>query len=166
MTAGLVAAMTLGADVQPSHAGSRQNEIKAAFVFNFARFTKWPPDRFEGPSDPIRVCAHEGHTLADALGTIDGKKVGARAIAVATYPAGGPLGTGCHIALLPLGPVSIPQRGMLTVGETPDFIERGGAVGLLQVGRQVRFQINQTSIREAELEMSSKLLRLATRVVK
>ncbi|MEL6476540.1 MAG: YfiR family protein [Pseudomonadota bacterium] len=147
-------------------AGDRQDDIKAAFIFNFARFTTWPNDSFGEHPNEIRVCFHEGHHLTDSLTTIDGKQVGERVIRLVRQPAGASLQQGCNIAVLSHSQPATPARGVLTVSDSTGFIENGGSIGLLQVGRQVRFQINQQSIRQAELQMSSKLMRLATRVLK
>lgn len=149
----------------PLWANDRQNEIKAAFIFNFARFTDWPADRFTNQRDNIRVCYDQGHYLAEALQTIDGKSIGNRSIRLVSHP-GALAQSDCHILVLMPGETAQPRHGVLTVGENADFIERGGAIALVQIGRQVRFQINQRNIQQAQLRMSSKLMRLATRVVK
>lgn len=158
----LLALLVGGANM--ASAADRQNDIKAAFIFNFARFTTWPADLFDAPHDPIRVCYHEGHHLADALAQIDGKPVGDHAIALIVHGQGEAFGQRCHIALVGPGNAFTPMRGVLTVSDETDFVEQGGAVGLTQTGRQIRFQINLTSIKRSELQMSSRLMRLAARV--
>jgi hypothetical protein len=64
-------------------------------------------------------------------------------------------------SLLPLFALT---RGLLTVSDISDFSKRGGMIELLLEGNKVRFAINLTSAREAGLEVSSKLLQLATRI--
>jgi hypothetical protein len=153
---------------QGAQAADQKSLIKAVFIYNFARFTDWPADSFAGPGSGIRVCHAEGHPLAAALATIDGKEVGSRAIAVVPFPPTTRPPADCHIAVLTAsdmrGPTPV-EHGSLTVGDINDFSETGVAIGLIQVGRQVRFRINTTVIERAELRMSSKLLRLATKVV-
>ena len=53
------------------------------------------------------------------------------------------------------------ERGLLTVGESPGFIERGGIINLVEVDGHIRFQINQKAARQAGLIVSSRLLTLA-----
>lgn len=147
-------------------ASERQDNIKAAFIFNFARFTEWPADGDAGAGDPMVVCRRDDHPLAAALRTIDGEMIGEREIDVVGLPTvGGDIGR-CHILLLAAGEAVPRARGLLTVSEAPGFVDRDGAIELVQVGRQVRFQINETNLRRAGLRVSSRLLRLAIRVVK
>ncbi len=34
----------------------QEYELKAAVVFNLAKFVEWPPDTLKGPADPIAIC--------------------------------------------------------------------------------------------------------------
>jgi hypothetical protein len=40
--------------------------LKAAFVYNFAKFTEWPADAMPA-SSPIMMCVHGDPAVADAL---------------------------------------------------------------------------------------------------
>jgi hypothetical protein len=55
---------------------------------------------------------------------------------------------------------NLNQQGVLTIGEAPGFA-REGAVGLVTIGRQTRFEINTQAARSAGVVLSSQLLRLA-----
>lgn len=148
-------------------ASERHDQIKAAFIYNFARFTEWPSDSFDSPSSSVRLCFRSSHPLSRALDTIDRKMVGDRSIELIRLHDGA-VEAACHISLLSEADTaqSIPAaRGLLTVGDAPHFAENGGVIELIQVGRQIRFQINSTAIDRAHLRMSSKLLRLATDVI-
>ncbi len=50
---------------------------------------------------------------------------------------------------------------ILTVGETPGFAERGGMIRFTLEDNRVRFEINVEAAREADLNISSRLLTLA-----
>ena len=54
---------------------------------------------------------------------------------------------------------------MLTVGETDGFARQGGTIGFTMEGDRVRFEINTRAAQRAGLEISSRLLRLASRVI-
>jgi hypothetical protein len=62
-------------------------QVKAAFLYNFAKFVEWPPATFANPQDPIGICivgqSPFGLTLDD---TVRGKKIGERAFAVRSVP--------------------------------------------------------------------------------
>lgn len=47
------------------------------------------------------------------------------------------------------------------VGETDDFLERGGMITLPAERNRVRLRINANALRAASLDVSSKLLRVA-----
>jgi hypothetical protein len=50
----------------------------------------------------------------------------------------------------------------LTVGDTDEFTRLGGCVRFFFVDNRLRFEVNMKCIERADLEVSSKLLRLAT----
>lgn len=59
------------------------------------------------------------------------------------------------------GPYIRTARGMLTVGDTPDFIPQGGVIAFVQDGGNVRFRINDDAAVRAGLQISARLLRLS-----
>ena len=54
---------------------------------------------------------------------------------------------------------------ILTIGETENFLESGGVINFLMEDEKVCFEINVTAAKINKLRISSKLLRLAKRVV-
>ena len=141
--------------------------IKAAFIYNFARFTEWPAGSFAETDSYLRVCYVRGDSMAQALETIDGKSVGTRSIMIVAVAPDGSFPGSCHINIVPSGggpSDQIPVRGQLTVADIGAIGDSDAAVSLVQVGRQIRFQVDVTLVELAELRMSSKLLRLAIRV--
>ena len=61
---------------------------------------------------------------------------------------------------------SVKKHSVLTVGEMKGFLKSGGVINFLMEAKKVRFEINITAAKRAKLELRSKLLRLAKRVVK
>ena len=55
----------------------------------------------------------------------------------------------------------IGTRSVLTVGETDRFVRTGGMVALVRSGDQMQIEVNLETLRTAQLQMSSRLLRLA-----
>lgn len=166
-----IAAVALAACLFASEAvaesGDQKSLIKAAFIFNFARFTEWPEGSFAGARSKVRICYRSDDPLGDALTTIDGKQIGTRAIEVVRLDKDAGMSQGCHIAILPAAEIrgAAPAiRGLLTIADLTDLGQTDVAVGLIQIGRQIRFQVNTSVIAEADLRMSSKLLRLAAKV--
>jgi hypothetical protein len=54
---------------------------------------------------------------------------------------------------------------VLTVGDAPDFLERGGMIQFVLVANRVRFEVNLDAAREAGLQLSAELLKVAAKVV-
>ena len=55
--------------------------------------------------------------------------------------------------------------GVLSVGETEDFIDQGGIVKFVADNGRIQFQINHKAASDAGLYISSRLLVVATRVI-
>ncbi len=60
----------------------------------------------------------------------------------------------------------VKDLSVLTVADTKGFLESGGIINFLMEDKKVRFEINVTAAKKSKLKISSKLLRLAKRVVK
>lgn len=53
---------------------------------------------------------------------------------------------------------------VLTISDTPQFVERGGMIGLVIEGERVRFEANLEPAQRGNLRLSSQLLKLARSV--
>jgi hypothetical protein len=150
----------------PSGEMSRADQFKAAMIYNFARFATWAPSRFADASSPVVLCVAPTNRLADALERLEGQPVGDRRLRVHVAQT---VEASCHMAVVdvpdatPAKVAAMKTGGVLTVSEAPGFA-RIGAVGLVSVGRQVRFEVNTVAAREAKVALSSQLLRLALAV--
>ena len=51
---------------------------------------------------------------------------------------------------------------ILTVSDSSDFAQGGGMIGLIEAEQRIRFNINLAATRQANLKLSSQLLKLAT----
>ena len=141
--------------------------VKAAYIYNFGKFAKWP-----SVAQTFNICVlgkdpFGGELDRIVLGeTIDGKPIVVRRMIDFNH------GHDCQILFL-----SNSERGklsailaqvqnlpILTVSDAPDFVERGGMIQFELQNDRVRFSINLRSAREAKLNISSDLLRVASRV--
>ena len=162
----LVLAFSLSTAALPAAAQSvDQTAFKAAMIYNIARFATWPPPRFADASAPVILCVAPGDPLADDLARLEGQPVKTRRLDVRITASFGPA---CHLALIPSDmPAArietLNSQGVLTIGERPGF-SRAGAVGLVQIGRQVRFEVNTRAAGQGGVVLSSQLLRLAIAV--
>ena len=157
------------ADPEPT----REQLIKAAFVYRIAKFVEWPSP-FPGPPDaPLTFCVTaEDDTFLAAFNTIKGKTVKGRQIRVKAYEGPGDLSDCCllfisgkmdqKIASLLSPP---PTSTVLTVGDVEYFAEQGGMISLVTSARKIKLAVNVVAVERAGIKISAKLLALA-RIVK
>ncbi len=153
-------------------AGQAFNEyqVKAAFLYTFARFVEWPAASFPSPSAAMAICILGadpfGNYLDDATHgkVVDGHPLAVRRIA--DRPAAGE----CHILFIAASEQnrmrsllsSVATPGLLTASDTPDFALQGGIVGLRLEGDHIRLIVNLAAADRAKLKISSRVLSLAT----
>ncbi len=146
---------------------SREYRIKAAFLYNFAKFTVWPAGAFADAKAPLRLCILGDDPFDGALDALEGRTVKNRPIVAGRLSSGDPLGQ-CHLLFIGasehgrLGAILESLRGMpvLVVGDTLHFARAGGIIRLEIVGNKVRFEINVGAAQHAKLKLDSRLLRL------
>lgn len=166
-------ALTLAALAMPA-AGAEFSEpqVKAAFLYNFAKFVDWPAAAFStvdaplvlgilGP-DPVGAAAMQSLTGK----TLRGRRLEVRSIADMEGAKE------CHILFISAAEqpnlarihAALRQSHILTVSDIENFAAGGGCIGLITVEQKIRFEINLDAIRQAGLVVSSQLLTLATHV--
>jgi hypothetical protein len=140
--------------------------VKAAFLFNFAKFAEWPALRSDAP---IFVCVVGDEEVAAALvETARGQSVGGRAIDVLS-PSDSATWRGCQLLFIAdaeprraadrVGPLkTVP---VLTVSDSKGFSEAGGIIELFVEAGRMRFAINVDAADRAGVRLSSRLLGLA-----
>lgn len=149
-----------------------ESEVKAAYLFNFAKYVEWPDSAFNGTNAPIIIGVLGSDTIGEDLrAVVTGRLVNGRAFELrhATLDAGL---AACHILYVPaaertslasLAPL-LRDHPVLTVSDTEAFIQQGGVIGLVKRGGNIRLQINLDAANAAGLKISSKLLALADQV--
>lgn len=145
--------------------------VKAAYVFNFARFVEWPASALDRE---LVVCyAGEASPLFRELGSIEGKTAHGRPLALRRVAARGDL-AGCAILVIGGAEPGAPRRalaehalaqGTLTIGEADGFAQGGGMIGLVTVDGRVAFELNLDAARAAGLRIPAQLARLGRVVV-
>jgi hypothetical protein len=147
-------------------------QVKAAYLYNFGRFVKWPAGLAAGKGDSFPVCVLGRDPFGPILDStlageaLEGKPVVIRRIAKPQDA------TDCRILFVSLTEenhlkeilAAIDQAGVLTVSDMPGFSRRGGIIQFLAEGDRVRFEINLASAESARLVMSSELLKVAAAV--
>jgi len=147
-------------------------EVKAAYLYNIVSFVTWPPDAFGGPSDPIRLCVFEKDPFGPLLdNTIRGAMAEQRPM-VAERIGSIEMISRCHLVFVPHDSAdwtdqvrrAATQRPILIVGESDNFLQRGGMIAFVIEGGRVRFDVNVQNATSQGLKMSSRLLQVARRI--
>ena len=151
-------------------AAPSEYEVKAAFILNFTRFIQWPAPA-AGAGSPFTICILGedpfGRIIDD---TMAGESVSNRPIVVRRMRQHSP--GGCEVLFVSKGEsdgsrsVVETGPGVLTIGDSPDFLQKGGVIAFALENRRVRFDVNQTAAARASLQISSKLLTVARAVEK
>jgi hypothetical protein len=142
--------------------------LKAAFVYNFAKFTQWPEGTWAKPSASFHLCTLGQDPLVDLLSGLRGESVGGHPVEVVAVDL--PLsGRTCHLLYLAgSGRPKLPDlldgingQPVLTVSQTAYFARGGGMVELYPDEDRLRFRVNVEAAQAAGLRLSARLLHLA-----
>ena len=140
--------------------------LKAAFVYNFAKFTEWPAD--VAKTGPLTICVLGDLQIASELdGTVKGRTIDGREVVVSRAQSDGL--RACHVLYLSGLDAkrwqqiidALKNAPVLTVSDAEHFAEAGGIAGLFVDDGKMRFAINVEAAKRARLQISSRLLSLA-----
>lgn len=163
-----IACLLMGLRGQVS-ADSREYMVKAAFLYNFGKFTKWPPDAFVGTAAPVELCVTRGEPFGDAFNMLINKTIQGRPLKIRVLREASDTRS-CHILFVSSQEkkkdlkrifASLRNRSVLSVGESEGFLCAGGIVNFKIKRNKLRFEVNIHAARKMELRISSKLLKLA-----
>lgn len=168
----------VAASAAPSFAEISENELKAAFLFNFALFTK-PGDTTAGatttpvlgqsPGAPYHICIHGKDAMASAAKILNRRLIDGRVITVRNTTSPEELAPcqlvfiGAMVAPDALRAVAHAVAGLpvITVRDAGDFPAAGIVFNLVKVDQKIAFQINTVAARAQKIDVSAKLTRLA-----
>jgi hypothetical protein len=156
----------------PVWAESTEAEVKAAFIYNFAKYVDWPAESLDATPGALTLCLVGARdALFDALTEMDGKTVKNRSLQVRAAARNANL-KGCQVLVMAESEAdyfeAVVKRlegvPVLTVNGSGRFLDVGGIIGLVAEGNKVRFDINLGAARRNNLVLSSNLLKLARQV--
>jgi hypothetical protein len=172
----IIAAIVSACLVSPGLSGQSSKpseyQVKAAYVYNFGKFVKWPAAVAASQSGPFSICVLGEDTFGSVLeSTLTGQSIGGKPVTVKRIVKPQDA-TGCRILFISSADEShlreilstLGQSSVLTVSDIPDFSKRGGMIQFVLEGDRVRFEVNRASAEEAGLTLSSDLLKVAAAV--
>lgn len=156
-----IAATPVGGDVT-------EYRTKAAYLYRFVPFVRWPASSFQNAKSPISLCIAGNDPFGPMIDrAVEGRAVDGRRIEVRRI--GNDPAASCHMLFLSDGEAEspnasvagVPPRATLTVAD------HRGIPAVIQfdtVGGRVRFVINMAAAQASNLAISSKLLERAVAV--
>ena len=150
---------------------SREYPLKAAFLYQFTTYVRWPETVFADEKSPFVF----GILGTDQVGSIlrkvaKVKDVGGRPIVVRNYSKPENI-RDCHLLFISQSVEAKTQastlrllagKNMLIVGETQDFLAMGGVFNFAIEQNRIKIRISKSAYERESLSVSSKLLRVAT----
>lgn len=157
----------------PSARIAEENEIKAAFIYNFLKFVEWPAASFSENNSKLKICLIEECDLCEKVNLIDGKMAAQRLIVVQQLSNKSKISE-CNVLVIcsedeevvKANLQSVINQPVLTIGVCKNFTRLGGIISLFTVAGKVRFSINLKEAEASGLQISSQLLKLAVEVIR
>ena len=144
-------------------------KIKAAFIYNFARFTQWPDD-----TNVFKICIYGENPFGSYIDNLNGKKINHEVVKIIHTRLIEEVKS-CRIAFLNIMPPKqrlferaldkIKGSHVLTVADAANVTRFGVMIGLQIENDKVGFEINNTAAKASELKISAQLLTLAKQVL-
>jgi hypothetical protein len=145
----------------------REYELKAVYLFNFLKYTTWPPSKSVAH---YNICVIGTDPFGAILDTIAAEKIDDIPITITRFAQLNSSISKCHILFISqsestnLSSIlnSIKNSSVLTVSDSNDFIDHGGMVSLVKKQNKIAIEVNLTTIRNENIDISSRVLALAT----
>jgi YfiR/HmsC-like len=167
LSLGLLLAAELGRAQTPPR--PTEYQLKAAFLYNFAKFIDWPPEALADEKEPFIIGVLGDNPFGNDLEqTVAAKKINDHTISIQSFHTAAEAAH-CQILFISKSEEkhfseiiqALHGTAVLTVSENDGFIKTGGMVNFVKEDNKIRFQINDEAAKANRLKISSKLLSLA-----
>jgi hypothetical protein len=171
IAAAIAAALWFAASVSAQR--PREYQVKAAYLYGFGRFVEWPAEAPIAADGAFVLCVLGDDPFGELLdqaaagGAVKNQPVSVRRIARVEDAAS------CDTLFVSASEqprlsrilAALDHRPVLTVGDSPEFAQRGGMIGFKMDGGRVRFTVNVVAARDVGLALQSELIRVAAGVL-
>jgi hypothetical protein len=172
----VLVAFSVSASLAAERAAPSEYELKAVFIYNFIKFTEWPPAKLGKSDEPFIIGILGKDPFGGALDkVVEGDTLYDKRVVVRRYARVDDVVASHALfisfseeqsitALLKL--LDAQGASILTISESENFAKRGGIIGLKKANKKVVFGINLIAANRAGLNISAQLLKIAKDVVK
>ena len=173
----LVLVLVLGGGVGIAWKGAAQSQsspeyqeyqVKAAFLFNFAKFVEWPAESFKEAQAPLILGILGKDPFGEQIDKLSDQNIQGRKLSIKRFAKVEDLAK-CHLLFISAAEKEHLPRilkitrdwHVLTVGDTKGLIQSGVIVNFIIIENRIRFEINTDAAQRAGLKISAQLLKLA-----
>ena len=167
----IVLLLAMGLVLSSSHAlaqATPEYRAKAGFLYNFIAFTEWPST----VGSPLTLCVYGTDPFGDELTALQGKNVGGRSLATRRVSNLEQL-KGCQVVFIASSAINdLPRildalkgEPVLTIADATGALDAGVSINMELRQSRIAFEVNLEAAHSAQINLSSKLLRLASRVL-
>jgi len=147
---------------------AKEADLKAAYIYNFARYTKW--EGLGENRNQFVICVHKESDLFKSLKKLEKKKMKGKKIKVIAVGESKNCLRPCHVVILP----ELQQKrlqalvkkavasNVLSISDTEGYAQKGVTINLKKVSNKMTFEVNLDQVRKSRLKLSSNLLKMAT----
>ncbi len=170
--AGALCALLAAPNLHGQQPAASEYEVKATYLYNFARFTEWPAKDAGAKDNSFAVCVLGRDPFGSILDTIlAGEAIGGKQMVHRRISSAQDAGN-CRIVFISASEKSrlketlavLEGTSALTVSDIPDFSVHGGMIEFVVERDKVRFEVNLQTTGEAGLMLSSELLKVAVSI--
>ena len=146
------------------------NKIKAAFIYQFTQFVRWPTSA--NSNDEFNICVYGKGPVEEALSDLGVRReLGVRI--VINFPQKIQDINECKIVYIEKSGSKqsadilnyLKNKPILTVSSLSGFASSGGVIGFVTINGKVRMEINRTPAQHNNIEINAKLLEVASLVL-
>lgn len=146
-----------------------ESQVRAAYLYNFAKFVDWPAGTFRSPDDPAVICVFGDDRTSDVLEqAVSGKRANGRPVESKRLHSTAECKP-CHILFIGFSDKAriaeilheLHGLSVLTVGQSDQFIPLGGMINLARKDVTIELEVDPAAAAAAGLKISSRLLVIA-----
>jgi len=147
-----------------------EDQVKAAYLFNFAKLAEWPSSALPDGSSPLVIGVSGGdeeflHALKDV---VTGKIIGNHRLVFRTVTTEKDMKS-CQIIFFRASArkpaksaiMDLTLAGVLLVGEDESFLRQGGMINLVRENGSIRFEVSPDALERSQIHFSQKTLAMA-----
>jgi len=152
-------------------ASSADYKLKAAYIYQFTKFTNWPDASFDNNDSPIVICVLGDNPFDETLDDFPSRSSQNRSLKV-KYLITSEKVKDCHVVFVSQSLennlnkilLTLKKHSVLSVSDIDDFAKRGGIIGFVKKQRRIGIEINVMASKNNGVMLSSKLLEVSTLV--